>query len=287
MEKFCNYNYAIHKFANIGDTNVNGFQCTNQATSADISLDFGSKDWHANAKLPFMPDVCFKNPQSFINAAGTLTGGNSAPAIDVWTQILQGRKNPFKVVKRDQFIVSSGSSRAWNTTLPSFKYRPDLYEDVEYPNAAPFDEDSVNKITTTSDEYTFVLCIGASGMPRPVEEVYTKSKPCNIDGEISNANVDVKTIIDRQPSTCNVSVVGTYKETIYPTYPKDCSSVNFINGRLTEPYFLEAPGILLPSDHTPLAPRVNTVDIAQLGQVVHTTDTGVIGVGALNTEVGA
>ena len=99
--------------------------------------------------------------------------------------------------------------------------------------------------------------------------------------------VDAKAIIDRQPSTCNVSVVGTYKETVYPSFPKDRTNVNFINGRLTEPYFQNAPGYLVSNTSEPLAKRVNTVDISQLGQVVHTTPTGVVGVGAITTDIGA
>ena len=284
MEHICNYNYAIHKFANKGATNLNGFQSTNPGDDvSSIDLDFGSKEWHKNAKLPFMPDSCFKNPQSYLDAAKVTPAGVYA---DLYKSLEQGKKNPFKVVKRDQFIVSSGSSRAWNTTLPSIKYRPQLYDNVEYPlDLAGITNDS--DYEATADEYTFVLCIGASGMPKPVEEVYTSVKPYNNNGAEALGQVDMKTIIDRQPSTCNVSVVGTYKETIYPTFPKDRSSVNFINGRLTEPYFETSPGLLVPNPNEALASRVNTVDISQLGQVVHTTTTGVIGVGALNTDVGA
>lgn len=287
LQNICNYNYAINKFANIGDTNLNGFQCTNQSTSSTLpDLDLGSEEWHKNAKLPFMPDACFKNPQSYLDAIPDSMKPTSYHALQLYDQLEQGKKNPFKVVKRDQFIVSSGSSRAWNTTLPSIKYRPELYEDVSYPPPSD-DQNRAEENAVTADEYTFVLCIGASGMPKPVEEVYTANKPFNNDGAEAIGSVDMKTIIDRQPSTCNVSVVGTYKETIYPSFPKDVSSVNFINGRLTEPYFETSPGNLVPNPHVPLAPRVNTVDISQLGQVVHVTDTGVIGVGALNTDVGA
>lgn len=285
LQNFCNYNYAINKYANIGKTNLNGFQCTNTGTLY-TDIDLGSEEWHKNAKLPFMPDSCFKNPPSYIDAADIDFGSGTAYK-DVFQQLMQGKNNPFKVIKRDQFIVSSGSSRAWNTTLPSINYRPQLYEDVKYPFSPGSHVTESDLLVTTADEYTFVLCIGASGMPKPVEEVYTANKPYNNDGAEAIGSVDVKTIIDRQPSTCNVSVVGTYKETIYPSFPKDVSSVNFINGRLTEPYFETSPGNLVPNPHVPLAPRVNTVDISQLGQVVHVTDTGVIGVGAINTDVGA
>ena len=287
MQSICDYNYAIHKFANKGSTNLNGFQSGDASTGHALDLTLGSKEWHKNAKLPFMPDACFKNPQSYIDAIGDIA---STPEYqEIADYLNQGKNNPFKVVKRDQFIVSSGSSRAWNTTLPSINYRADLYDDVDYPYVAPDGLESPQKLVTTADEYTFVLCVGASGLPKPVEEVYSASKPVSLDGNNNPVDgvVDMKTIIDRQPSTCNVSVVGTYKETIYPTFPKDRTSVNFINGRLTEPYFETPPGYLVPSPNTPLAPRVNTVDISQLGQVVHTTPTGVIGVGAINTDVGA
>jgi len=298
MEHICDYNYAVHKFANKNATNVNGFQ-TSTIDHSSLSLTLGNKEWHKNAKMPFMPDECFKNPSSYLKAVGEFVPGTHPQeqlAKNVFNTIEQGKNNPFKVVKRDQFIVSSGSSRAWNTTLPSIKYRPQLYEDVDYPMAdggatggtADFDA-AFEKHRTTADEYTFVLCIGASGMPKPVEEVYSTTKPVSINeqGEFVDGVVDTKTIIDRQPSTCNVSVVGTYKETIYPCFPKDRTTVNFINGRLTEPYFETPPGVFEPNVITPLAARVNTVDISQLGQVVHTTQTGVIGVGAINTEVGA
>ena len=284
LESICDYNYAVHKYANKNATNVNGFQSgVSDPSSTDLSL--GSKEWHKNAKLPFMPDVCFKNPQSYLEAVPP--PGNEYHSTLMYKMLEQGKQNPFKVVKRDQFIVSSGSSRAWNTTLPSIKYRPQLYEDITYPT--PEGSNEVHEIMTTADEYTFVLCIGASGMPKPVEEVYSSTKPISMDedGTLVTGAVDVKTIIDRQPSTCNVSVVGTYKETIYPSYPKDRSSVNFINGRLTEPYFEEPPGFFVENVNVPLKSRVNTVDISQLGQVVHVTDSGVVGVGAINTEVGA
>ena len=121
MQHICKYNYAVHKFANRGATNLNGFQSSGSSgTSPVIDESFGENEWHDNAKMPFMPDVCFKNPQSYLDAIGPLqTNTHSIPSMvnETYDQLLQGRKNPFKVVKRDQFIVSSGSSRAWNTTF--------------------------------------------------------------------------------------------------------------------------------------------------------------------------
>jgi len=291
LEHICDYNYAVHKFANKNSTDLNGFQASNVVSGA-IDLTLGSHEWHKNAKLPFMPNECFKNPQSYLSAVGDVV--LQTPAVEVYDYLQQGKKNPFKVVKRDQFIVSSGSSRAWNTTLPSIKYRPDLYDDVEYPLVNE-NIPRPDSLVTTADEYTFVLCIGASGMPKPVEEIYSSTQPTSINssGEPVSSLVDAKAIIDRQPSTCNVSVVGTYKETIYPTYPQDRTDVNFINGRLTEPYFTNPPGLLVPitdSSGNPvkaLKSRVNTVDISQLGQVVHTSPDGIVGVGAITTEIGA
>jgi hypothetical protein len=296
MQHICKYNYAIHKFANNGATNVNGFQSS--ASSGAVDESFGENEWHDNAKMPFMPDVCFKNPQSYLDAVDYDPSGPQNPVLvakELFQQTQQGKKNPFKVVKRDQFIVSSGSSRAWNTTLPSIKYRPQLYEDVDYPleDANDLVTGQDEKIEVTADEYTFVLCIGASGLPKPVEEVLPRSKAGGDvmlpDGTTTTdvQNVDFKAIIDRQPSTCNVSVVGTYKETVYPCYPQDRSSVNFINGRLTEPYFTSEPGKHIPSDYVMRPEAVNTVDIANLGQVVQVADNGIIGVGALNTDIGA
>jgi len=292
MQHICKYNYAIHKFANRGATNVNGFQSSGSSGVVDES--FGENEWHDNAKLPFMPDVCFKNPQSYLDAVDFEPSGSTGPAAaakEVFDSLEQGKKNPFKVVKRDQFIVSSGSSRAWNTTLPSIKYRPQLYEDaVEYP-FVPYNWNTGDeKIVTGADEYTFVLCIGASGLSKPVEEVLQRELGDTMtDGTAASGNhsVDLKAIIDRQPSTCNVSVVGTYKETIYPVYPVDRSSVNFINGRLTEPYFLTGPGQYVPSQYVKQPEAVNTVDIANLGQVVQVAENGIIGVGALTTDIGA
>jgi hypothetical protein len=293
LQNICDYNYAVHKFANKNSTNVNGFQ-TGLSNPGSVDLTLGKHEWHKNAKLPFMPDECFKNPQSYLKAVDYDPSGSQNPVLvakEIFSQTQQGKKNPFKVVKRDQFIVSSGSSRAWNTTLPSIKYRPQLYEDVDYPldEANDLVTGGDEKIEVTADEYTFIFCIGASGLPKPVEEVYSSTKPISFDedGSLVTGAVDTKTIIDRQPSTCNVSVVGTYKEIIYPCYPKDRSSVNFINGRLTEPYFEDPPGLFEENANVPLKSRVNTVDISQLGQVVHVTDTGVVGVGAINTEKGA
>ena len=300
MQHICKYNYAIHKFANKGATNVNGFQSTKDTDSGSVNVTYGENEWHDNAKMPFMPDVCFKNPQSYLDAIGPLqTNTHAIPSMvnETYDQLLQGRKNPFKVVKRDQFIVSSGSSRAWNTTLPSIKYRPQLYNDVTYPYEFPagYSMDNVNldKMITTSDEYTFVLCIGASGLPKPVEEILQRRENAGdvmqTDGTTTtdNQNVDSKAIIDRQPTTCNVSVVGTYKETIYPCFPEDRTSVNFINGRLTEPYFTSEPGHYLPADYVNRPEAVNTVDIATQGQIVRTSATGITGVGAITTDIGA
>jgi hypothetical protein len=254
-----------------------------------VDESFGENEWHDNAKMPFMPDVCFKNPQSYLDAVGDPS--SQTPAAEIWDYLQQGKKNPFKVIKRDQFIVSSGSSRAWNTTLPSIKYRPQLYDGVEYPLVNS--NLQIEDVATTADEYTFVLCIGASGLPKPVEEVLSRfnasDKVMQPDGTTTDdgQNIDAKAIIDRQPSTCNVSVVGTYKETIYPCYPEDRSSLNFINGRLTEPYFSSEPGQYIPSDYVLRPEAVNTVDIANLGQVVQVAQNGIIGVGALTTDIGA
>jgi hypothetical protein len=286
MQHICKYNYGMHKFANRGQTDVNGFQSNSTGT---VDESFGENEWHDNAKMPFMPDVCFKNPQSYLDAVGDPS--SQTPAAEIWDYLQQGKKNPFKVIKRDQFIVSSGSSRAWNTTLPSIKYRPQLYDGVEYPLVNS--NLQIEDVATTADEYTFVLCIGASGLPKPVEEVLSRfnasDKVMQPDGTTTDdgQNIDAKAIIDRQPSTCNVSVVGTYKETIYPCYPEDRSSLNFINGRLTEPYFSSEPGQYIPSDYVLRPEAVNTVDIANLGQVVQVAQNGIIGVGALTTDIGA
>ena len=290
LQHICDYNYAVHKYANNNTTDLNGFQAST-TTQGDIDFALGKHEWHKNAKLPFMPNECFKNPQSLLGALDFNPGSGGGPntAQEVFSYLEQGKKNPFKVVKRDQFIVSSGSSRSWNTTLPSIKYRPQVYDDVEYPLVPQNAWLESEKVVTTADEYTFVLCIGASGMPKPVEEIYSSNQPTSIDndGNVVKSLVDAKAIIDRQPSTCNVSVVGTYKETVYPCYPQDRTSVNFINGRLTEPYFTNPPGLLVPSTNTALQSRVNTVDIAQLGQVVHVSADGIVGVGAITTEIGA
>ena len=178
LKSFCDYNYAMHKYANKNATNVNGFQSGLTAPSS-IDLQLGKHEWHKNAKLPFMPDACFKNPPSYLKAADYELGTAypRAAVQEIVDALEQGKKNPFKVVKRDQFIVSSGSSRAWNTTLPSINYRPQLYEDSEYPFAPSIlTTEEASQFVTTADEYTFVLCIGASGMPKPVEEVYSASK---------------------------------------------------------------------------------------------------------------
>lgn len=285
LQEFCQFNYAVHKYANRNSTNLNGFQ-SSVTNASQVNVDLGNEEWHKNAKIPFMPDACFKNPTSYLKAVQPSFYGLSEGSA-IYNSLMQGKSNPFKVIKRDQFIVSSGSTRAWNTTLPGISYRPQLYEEVTYP----LDETWVdeNDIVTTADEYTFVLCIGASGMPKPVEEIYSSEQVLsfNDDGEPVKGAVDTKTIIDRQPSTCNVSVVGTYKETVYPCFPKDRTSVNFINGRLTEPYFTTPPGLLPDNANTALPKKVTTVDISQLGQVVHTTKDGIVGVGAINTTKGA
>lgn len=296
MKNIFEYNYKLDQRQSAGVTNVNGFQTEDLDSAADTTqpdtLDWtqGVSGWHADAKLPFIPDSCFKNPASYLKAVDYQPGTTAPPnaAKEVFTYLEQGKKNPFKVVKRDQFIVSSGSSRAWNTTLPSIKYRPELYEDVEFPLVHHADIQQQDKIETTADEYTFVLAIGASGLPKPVEEVFPIV--ADVSDGISTADfkdTDAKSIVDRQSSTCNVSVVGTYTETIQPAFPKDVSDVNFINGRLTAPYFASAPTSYTPTEVKIAPDRVNTVDIAQLGQVVHTTSNGIVGVGAITTDVGA
>ena len=177
MKHIFEYNYKVAQRQSAGVTSVNGFQTEDLDSPTDTTqpdtLDWtqGVSDWHADAKLPFIPDSCFKNPASYLKATGydTLASGDYLGLIESFNQ---GKNNPFKVVKRDQFIVSSGSSRAWNTTLPSIKYRPQLYEDVEYPLSTGLTSDQEKQMVTTADEYTFVLAIGASGLPKPVEEVF-------------------------------------------------------------------------------------------------------------------
>ena len=284
-------NYKINKFLNQGDTNLNGFQ-TRQVIDggADIDIDqaIGSTEWHSNAKLPFVPDVCFKNPASAIQAmAQPATGGSAVAVVAQWLQ--EGTGNPFKVVKRDQFIVGAGNTRQWKTTLPSANYKPDVHDSTQSTwqwnaqNAAPF----MNNVIPTHDEYTYTIAIGAHGLAKPVEETLPVEKVIAHTTPPTKGTVDVKTIIDRQPTTCNVSVVGTYKETVKPCYPVDTSSINFINGRLTEPFFTTEPGFYSAPANIMPSKRVNTVDIASIQQVVRVADDGVVGVGAITTDIGA
>lgn len=294
LEAFCDFNYAVHKYSNRGKTDINGYQTSN---AGSLDLTIGDSEWHANAKLPFMPDACFKQPTNILatlkDEIGALPKGDTSHGdaeSAMYRLIAEGKPNPFKVVKRDQFLVSSGATRAWQTTLPSFKYRPQVHEHADLTGGTDsgvsnFDDAALEFLTNTGDEYTFVLCIGASGMPKPVQEVVTRNLPRTDDGQ--NMNVDIKAIIDRQPTTCNVAVVGTYTETVYPCFPKDRSSVNFINGRMTEPYFTSAPTFYEPGTNKALPNRCNTVDIATLAQTVQVATDGTLGVGAINTDLGA
>lgn len=309
LDDICAYNYGINKYANQHYLNVNGYQGNVSSGHAFIDWDLSSKEWHTDAKLPFMPNECFKNPQSFIDAVGYVPGSTNAAKIaqDVQHALEQGKKNPFKVVKRDQFIVSSGATRAWNTTFPSIKYRPQVYEDIDYPflpgTTGGLVED--DKLITTADEYTYILCIGAHGLSTPVEELYP-SQTTNPDGTVRTRDkagtdpveqegVEVlkRAIIDHEPTSCSVSVVGTYTETVKPAFPKDVSDRSFCNGRLKLPYFAGTFGqsgdrIAPPATQEDEYPtRLTSVDIATQGQIVRTTDTGITGVGAINTEIGA
>lgn len=301
LENICSYNYGISKYADQKFLNFNGYQGNVDSGQDLIDWDFANKEWHTDAKLPFMPDECFKNPQSYLKAIGT--PAISSGQLEVWNQLNQGKPNPFKVVKRDQFIVSSGSSRAWNTSLPSIKYRPELYEaKVDYPPM--YHHDSLLSVETTADEYTYILCIGAHGLSTPVEELYP-SQTTNPDGTIRTRDkagtdpveqegVEVlkRAIIDHEPTSCSVSVVGTYTELVKPAFPKNVSDRTFINGRLMLPHF----GNASPSGSRIAPPvtqedeypnRLSSVDISTQGQIVRTTDTGVTGVGAINSSVGA
>lgn len=302
LEDICSYNYGISKYANQRFLNVNGYQGNVDSGQDLIDLDFANKEWHTDAKLPFMPDECFKNPQSYLDAVGDIS--SSFGFQEIADYLLQGKKNPFKLVKRDQFIVSSGSTRAWNTTLPSIKYRPQLYEDVEYPLVPAANIENPEKLRTTADEYTYILCIGAHGMSTPVEELYpsqttdpngqvrTRDKPGTDPVEQEGVEVLKKAIIDHEPTSCSVSVVGTYTEVVKPAFPKSVSDRTFINGRLMLPYFAATspPGSRIAPPATQeeeYPPRLSSVDISTQGQIVRTTDTGVTGVGAINSAVGA
>lgn len=297
LEELCTYNYGINKYANQHYMNVNGYQGKVDSGQGFIDWDFANKEWHTDAKLPFMPDECFKNPQSYIDAVPV----TSAYEKLIYNQLEQGKKNPFKVVKRDQFIISSGATRSWSTTLPSIKYRPQVYEDVVYPQ----DTAALAQIPKVqADEYTYVFCIGAHGLSTPVEELYP-SQTTNPDGSIRTRDIPdtdpvetegvevlKKAIIDHEPTSCSVSVVGTYTETVKPAYPKNVSDRSFINGRLMLPYFqaTSPPGsrIAPPATEEDEYPtRLSSVDISTQGQIVRTTDTGVTGVGAINSAVGA
>ena len=305
LKNIFSFNYSIAKYANNSRMNLEGYQAPKQPLasgvgSEDIDFDFGTEEWHNDAKLPFIPSDCFKNPQSYLKAVDYPVLGNPNPnanasANRIIAYLEQGKKNPFKLVKRDQFIVSSGSTRAWNTTLPSIKYRPQLYEDVEYPletygSVAEDPSADSEYFATTADEYTFVLLVGASGMSKPMEELYP-AQTLDQDGGIRTPEILKSTISDHEPSSCNVSVVGTYTETVMPAYPEDISDRTFINGRLTLPYFTETPDSdkINPSiiDPPEYPDRLSTVDIATQMQVVRTTDSGISGVGAINTQVGA
>lgn len=296
LEKLCSFNYGVNKYSNQHRLNVNGYQGNVDSGQQNIDWDFANQEWHTDAKLPFMPDECFKNPQSYLDAAPITSTYDSR----IYDLLEQGKKNPFKVVKRDQFIVSSGSTRAWNTTLPSIKYRPQLYEDVTYPETLT----DADLLTPTADEYTYVLCIGAHGMSTPVEELYP-SQTTNPDGSIRTRDkagsdpvvqegVEVlkKAIIDHEPTSCSVSVVGTYTEIVKPAFPKNVSDRTFINGRLMLPHFAAsspAGSRIAPpaTEEEEYPPRLSSVDVSTQGQIVRTTDTGVTGVGAINPAVGA
>ena len=287
------YNYNLSKYQNSHRVNVEGYQSPTQPITSGselINFDFAKDEWHSDAKLPFVPNDCFKNPMNYLDAVDINFGTNNQQvgASKLYAQLEQGRRNPFKLIKRDQFIVSSGSTRAWNTSLPSIKYRPDIYEST-YPIGNVFvDEDE--KIAITADEYSFIMLIGASGMSKPMEELYP-AQTLDEDGDIRTPEILKSTISDHEPSSCNVSVVGTYTETCMPAYPQLVSDNTFINGRLTLPYFTVASATdkINPSTITdPEYPdRLSTVDIATQMQVVRTTDSGISGVGAINTDVGA
>jgi len=288
MQKIFAFNYGVDKFRNNKLLNLNGYQSQTAPTlDSDIQkvdFDFGSDAWHTDAKLPFIPDECFKDPQAYLNAVQIDTA--SAEASDVFASLEQGQGNPFKLVKRDQFIVSAGATRAWNTSLPAIKYRPQVYETkAAYP--AKVDPDVTN---ITADEYTYVFLVGASGMSRPMEELYP-GQTVDQTGALRKPEVLKQTITDHEPSSCNISVVGTYTETVYPAYPKDCTDKTFINGRLSLPYFSEAAESD-KIDHITNAiheypDRLATVDIATTAQTVRATSSGISGVGAISTVNGA
>jgi len=283
------YNYQVDKFQNNQRMNVHGYQSSHEGTGSDtekVDFDFGKHEWHSDAKLPFVPSQCFKNPQSYTKATDHAKLSTGYPE-KTYDALMQGRKNPFKVVKRDQFIVSSGSSRSWNTTLPSINYRPQLFEDVLYPLNIGNDV-AESLISVTADEYTFVLCIGASGMSKPMEELYP-TQTHDQDGNIRVPELLKSTITDHEPSSCNVSVVGTYTETCMPAYPVDVSDKAFINGRLTLPYFTneDIKDKIDPTNLLEFQDRLSTVDIATQMQVVRSSESGISGVGAINTAVGA
>lgn len=305
MKNICSFNYGVSKYANQRFVNVNGYQGNVESGQQNIDWDFASDEWHTDAKLPFLPDVCFKNPQSYLKSADFthLLGNTGVDGNKIRDILEQGRSNPFKVIKRDQFIVSSGATRAWNTTLPSIKYRPQLYEegqDALYPfvvsQPSGTDMDPLRaQYETTADEYTYVLCIGAHGLSTPVEELYP-SKTTDPDGTVRETAAEEgyevlkKAIIDHEPTSCSVSVVGTYTELVKPAYPKDVSDKTFINGRLMLPHFTQAEPAghrIKDNDNTEYGTRLSSVDISTQGQIVRTTDTGVTGVGAINTAVGA
>ena len=300
LNNFCTYNYQVNRFANNQRMNLNGYSTEfdpiiNQQ-SERVDFDRGSGEWHSDAKLPFVPDECFKNPQSYVDAVN-FQPGTPNPALaakEVADALMQGKKNPFKIIKRDQFIVSSGATRAWNTTLPSIKYRPQIYEDIEYPldPAGTNDWLESNKVISTADEYTFVLLVGASGISKPIEELYPE-QTTDENGNVRNVSAVLsKTITDHEPSTCNVSVVGTYTELVKPAYPEDVSDKTFINGRLTLPYFTAAgsDNKIQPIDPSVIEAypdRLAAVDISTQAQTVRVSNSGVSGVGAINTTLGA
>jgi len=281
------YNYAVNKFANFKNLNVGGYDAVNVQEPKTVDIDLGNDEWISDAKLPFIPSQCFKNPQSYLDAVPN--PGSEYHSNIMYNMLEQGKKNPFKVVKRDQFIVSSGATRSWNTVLPSFKYRPQLFEDdVLYPTPENINE--VHEIMTTGDEYTFMVAIGAHGMAVPVEEIYPGTT-VGLDGStVDDFTVRKRAILDRQASSCNVSVVGSYTEIVHAAYPEKAGDPTFINGRMIEPYFsddLSSKPKIPDNSNVELDNRFETVNINTQAQTVRVSSTGITGVGAISTQVGA
>lgn len=208
-------------------------------------------------KIPDATDVSINAECEFLPTSGF---NFSSPSTTVVTQsTLAGALNAFAVVSRDQFIVPAGAVKPWRTTFPSMNY-----------DARNWDTNKAN-----TDDRTVFLMFGFSGVTTCRLESNmgdVNSTTEGVSGVPTNAFVGQYQVIDRAPTSVDMSVTGNYLERPKPCYLTEFVNKFYIRGVLNEPSFFPRSSAAYAADNLLSVPSsVQYADLTGVGKVARTT----------------